>query len=268
MRIKDVITRLAEDSDLGEALFKDQAAQVSMLHFQRALVQRIPALVSTCTDEASFRNAMGEVQQIVSEYEEMGVSNMKREIRLEFMRCELPLVVIDMAWEGQLRLMTALKSRALGQEHGLPLLLYETWLAEPQQGVCACAKLLQGCVRARQLAASMLRPEAVTCLTDVKDILIAGSEALLAQDAFFVVELAFVKSALEDAIAKSLEKALLATMPSAAEAVSLEGAAAAVALLGESQKAKVGSHASRAQIETAGSILTKMMRGSLPARSL
>ena len=270
MAMRDVVARLSEDTDLGESLWKHDASCATMLSFQQALVAELPAWLLKCETSAGYKETLALIDDLVDEWRSRGVSPMKRQIRLRWMGFEVPLVVLDMSFEAQLRLHSAIKGQSLGQTGGLDMLLHETWLGKAVTGECkypACA--FKGMNEARKLASSMLASERIKSLEDVRDSLIGGQESLLSLDPFFLLEIEFAKTALTDGVATCVQDTILSLMPNIkSPATTLAVVIEEIEKFKQSKLGSLCSNSSKGEIDTTLGLLRKMSRGLPPPTSL
>ena len=270
MGMRDLVTRVCADTDLGDALWKHDATCASMLSFQQALLAKLGGWVEKCKTDEGYAAVLLAIDELVEDYRSRGVSPMKRQIRLRWMGYEVPLVVIDLGFEAHLRLHTSIKSECLGQAEGVEMMLHETWLGQPRPGTCEWpAKVTRGMKQARKLASSMLQSEKIETLDHVRDALIGGQESLVALDAYFVVEVEFVKTALTDGVAKVVRDTIMSYMPSPkGPEVSLQSCLSSLESFQRSKLGSLCSNASKGEIESTLAILQKMLRGVGPPDAL
>ena len=270
MGMRELVTRLSSDTDLGDALWRQDATCASMLSFQQAVVAQMAEWIEKSKTEEGYAQVLGAIDELVAEYMARGVTPIKRQIRLRFLGYEVPMVVIDMSWEAQLRLHAAIKSQCLGQSQGVQMLLHETWLGTPQPGSCAWpSKVTDGMNQARKLASSMLENDKLQTLDHVRDALIGGQESMIAADPYFVLEIEFAKTALTDGVARVVRESILSFMPSAkGHPTSLEICVAKLESFKASRLGELCSNASKGEIESTLGVVQKMMRGLAPPDGL
>ena len=211
---------LSLQSELGAALFRNTAATVSIVEFNKTILEVIPKLLVAEYTQQSHEEALAKLYGIVDDFKQRGLPEVTRSITVRYLSFDVSLVVKDLYWEVALRLAAAMKNRALGKQDGIPLLSFELWFEESSDEKCGIQKsLLAGACTCRGMVRDMLEEGTYDNIASVKDALSLASESLLRCDPFWVIEQAWMTTSMTESLCVKLQQSVMAALPSATHAV-------------------------------------------------
>ena len=205
----------ALQSELGAALFRNTAATVSIVEFNKTILDMIPKLLVAEYTQQTHEEALAKLYGIVDDFKQRGFPEVTRSIIVRYLSLDVSLIVKDLYWEVALRLATAMKTRALGKQDGIPLLKFELWFEESSDEKCGIQKsLLDGACTCRGMVMDMLEDGTFDSITAIKDALTLASESLLRCDPFWVIEQAWMTTNMTESMTVKLQQLVMATLPS------------------------------------------------------
>jgi hypothetical protein len=130
------------------------------------------------------------------------------------------------------------------------------------------AHMLGDMLAARKVALDILGPGAYSCFSDLKRALLLKAATLTAMDRTFRLELAFLESGCEVALASEVGHRLLQCMPTQSTHITLDQCQVKLQALRQSQLARMASLESQAEIDTVKDIVSNMQSSISPEPSI
>lgn len=149
----------------------------------------------------------------------------KRSVSLPFLGSSVPIVVMTPHMELNYRVWGKLKDHTIGVDNGgLPMLLQEEWCKDKawytqKLQKLPCKELLQPLLATRTMARDILKPQLISCLADLKTLMVANSEVLQGMDSTWGLEVAWAEHCMDQSVVRAVEMAVLQCLPSQTRAV-------------------------------------------------
>ena len=264
------IARLTSSCQLGATLFAFAGQLVSSATFGDEVQTLVCAFVTRGFTDKSYQTLKEECDRKVEIYESSGVLSAKRVVKIEFFDNQLPLTIQSLSAEWEFRFWAAVKLAAIGYKGGLPKLPFEEWVLDDNSDIdCVVPDGFFTTMKAaRSCALDMLANATVSCLEDMKKILTNNASQLVSIDRSFKLELEYLNSALDTDLVETVQKQILAKLPSTRSVVTMQQAADNLAVLRSSQIGEMCSRYCQAKIEAVRDLVTNMARGVPPDSKL
>ena len=194
-----------------------------------------------------------------------------RNVVVQFLGYDLNLSVTGLEFELELRLAARVKAAGLMQRKSgllrmpheqwiLPALLDEDW--ETENYVVGAFKA------ARAFAADIFTAREVCCLADIRKLVMGSASELQKLDPTFVLELGFIEQKLAAVMAKHIEDAVMACLPSEQVAISVQQSDAMIEELMRKDAFLCSERASQSQVEAIREGIAQLKKTLPPAYEL
>ena len=264
-KVKVEVEHLTASGQLGAAIFTNMMTLVSASGFAEDVSNLLKSKLASVEFFLDVGAIHTELLEIVAKYEDAGFLEVKRSIELTYMNFSLQVDVVDLHLEAMLRLGAFVRNQSLGQESGLQKLPFDEWLLPDlvSKGLCRIPlKHLETMNKARTMAANMLSSDSIQSLQDVQKLFQTSADAICAVDPTFRIEVAFLTSSLQVALATAIQERILRSFPDPIKDISVGMATKSLTDLKSSKIVALASRESQAQVDTVLEIVAKFNKGT------